>query len=243
MTDRALCITWYDLADVDRDAYVTWLHRVYLPALQASGIAWCAHYERVADRQRPTTARENRLTRTQDPGVPTGARYVLICGAAETDDLLAARQSAKVGVDADRMLAMRHGERTNIMVEAGRVEGPESRRSPAGGPTGPCIQLGNFNSASWQDEEDILRWYASWRMPAMKTLPGCIRVRRLASVAGWGKHGVLYEFTSLDERNRHFLGHEDAHPDMKALSDRMVGKLVHAPGSSTLALRLWPPIP
>jgi hypothetical protein len=43
-------------------------------------------------------------------------------------------------------------------------------------------------------------------------------------------------------RNAHFLPHEDAHPEIKAYSDLMVQKLIHAPASSTLATRLWPPL-
>ncbi len=86
----------------------------------------------------------------------------------------------------------------------------------------------------------MLAWYAPWRLPAMRTLPGCIRTRRLASVSGWAKHGVLYEFTSLAARNEHFVKHEDQRPDMKAWLDKLVRRLVHAPGSSTLATRCWP---
>jgi hypothetical protein len=67
-------------------------------------------------------------------------------------------------------------------------------------------------------------------------------VRKLVSVSGWAKHGVLYEFTSLDARNAHFPGHEKDHPDRKAWSDRLVTSLIHAPGSPNVATRLWPPV-
>ena len=77
---------------------------------------------------------------------------------------------------------------------------------------------------------------------AVRELPGVVRTRRLCSIAGWAKHGVFYEFTSLEMRNAHFLPHEDAHPEIKAYSDVMVQKLTHAPASSTLATRLWPPV-
>ena len=52
----------------------------------------------------------------------------------------------------------------------------------------------------------------------------------------------LYEFVSLVARNEHFVAHEDGHPEMKAWSDRMVQRLVHAPGSASVAVRTWPPV-
>lgn len=79
-------------------------------------------------------------------------------------------------------------------------------------------------------------------MPAMGRTPGCVRIRKLASVSGWAKHGVLYEFVSLEARNQHFIPHEDQHPEMKAWSDRVTKTLTHAPGSSSLAYRIWPAV-
>ena len=77
-------------------------------------------------------------------------------------------------------------------------------------------------------------------MPAMAKLKGCVRARKLASVAGWAKQSILYEFTSLAARNEYFTRHEDAHPDMIAWGDKMVAQLTHAPGSANLAQRIWP---
>ena len=86
----------------------------------------------------------------------------------------------------------------------------------------------------------MLAGYTRWRMPAMARTPGCVRFRTLASVSGWAKHAVMYEFVSLAARNEHFVTHEDARPDMKALSDRMVSYLTHSPGSAMVAVRTWP---
>ena len=98
-------------------------------------------------------------------------------------------------------------------------------------------------TAASRQTAQVEAWYAQWRMAKMRTTPGCTRTRKLASVSGWAKHAVLYEFTSLEARNRHFIAHEDLDPEMKAWSDRIVQKLVHAPGSSTLACRLWSAAP
>jgi len=43
--DQALRITWYDLPDDRRDAYLSWLHDVHMPRLtQRAGVLWAAHY-------------------------------------------------------------------------------------------------------------------------------------------------------------------------------------------------------
>jgi hypothetical protein len=244
--DRGLWISWYDLPDDRRDDYLSWLHASYLPGLlERPGFLWAAHYACVSKESRPATQRESSLNHTDDASLPTGSRYILLAGAAHANvfaDPVPSALHAGLPSASRKMLALRIGERVNIMAEAARVEGPEAPHYAGGMALAPCIQLGNFNCA-YQHEEEMLAWYAQWRMRAMRQTPGCIRVRRLASVAGWGKHGVLYEFTSLAARNQHFIAHEDRDPAMKAWSDRMVQRLVHAPGSSSLACRTWPAVP
>ncbi len=243
--DRALRASWYDLPAARVGDYLAWLHGHYLPALlRRDGCLWAAHYAAVEKKQRPHWPRENTLRKCSDPAVPAGRQYILIVGATDANvfgepdwrTLDAALPAA------DRaMLALREGEYINVMVETARVEGPAAKDHADGMQPPPCVQFGNFN-IDWRDEPDVLAWYANWRMPAVRALPGVVRTRRLASVAGWAKHGVFYEFTSLDMRNAHFLPHEDAHPEVKAYSDRIVQKLIHSPASSTLATRLWPPV-
>ena len=104
---------------------------------------------------------------------------------------------------------------------------------------GACIQLGSFNSIDWRDEEDMARWYAQWRLPSLKTLPGVIRVRKLVSVAGWAKHACFYEFTSLAARNEHFVHYETTRPEMEAWSKEVVRRLVHATPLPIVGERLF----
>ena len=92
----------------------------------------------------------------------------------------------------------------------------------------------------FRSEDEVLDWYANWRLPSMQKLPGCLGIRKLVSVSGWAKHGVLYEFVSLQARNEHFPTHERANPEMEAWTDRLVRTLVHAPGSPNVARRIWP---
>ena len=98
-------------------------------------------------------------------------------------------------------------------------------RSGAKGPytPAPCIQLGSFNSGSPEDEDELLAWYADYRLPAMGEMPSSIGMRKLASVSGWAKHGVMYEFTSLEDRAKNFRAHEAKDPKTAAVdrgSDR-----------------------
>ena len=235
--DSGLWITWYDLPAEGRDAYLSWLHETYIPELlKRPGYLWAAHYAAVE--------KKDVRIHTDDSSVPAGTRYLLLFGAEEADmfgDPVPSALHAELPAESRRMLAMRIGERVNIMTEAGRVEGPEARDYKGGMALAPCIQLGSYN-CPWQQEEEMLAFYARWRMPAMGRTPGCIRIRKLASVVGWAKHAILYEFVSLAARNQHFIGHEDGHPEMKAWGDRVTKTLIHAPGSSSLACRIWPAV-
>ena len=241
--DRALWISWYDLPDEGREVYLSWLHQSYMPAiLKRPGVLWGTHYASVPRGSMRTIRRDGKPDPRLDPALPTGDRYMLIFGAENTNVFGNPAPSAlhtALNEQGRKMLALRTGERVNIMAEAARVEGPEAKSYAGGMQLAPCIQLGNFNCA-WQDEEDMLAWYAQSRMPATATLPGCIRTRKLASVSGWAKHAILYEFTSLESRNQNYMKMEEGQPQAKAWADRIVPKLVHAPGSATLATRIWP---
>lgn len=243
--DRALWITWYDLPEAGKAEYLSWLHERYIPAqLGRPGFLWAAHYACVERRNMSTMRREKGLHNTRDPSVPAGEQYILFFGAVDTAAFGASTPSAihaALPPHERELLALRSGERVNIMAEAARVDGPERPGYAGGMGLGPCIQIGQFNCTP-QSEEDMLAWYAQWRMPAMTRLPGCIRTRKLASVAGWAKHAILYEFVSLAARNQHFTRHEDQRPDMIAWGDRVVAQLTHAPGSANLAQRLWPAV-
>ncbi len=242
--DRALWITWYNLPDEGREAHLSWLHGTYIPELlKRPGYLWAAHYASLEEGEIPRRTSGERFT-TNDPSVPTGDRYILVFGAEETNvfgNPVPSVLHAEMPAGSRKMLAMRIGERVNIMAEAARVEGPEAKQYKEGMTLAPWIQLGSFQCA-YQDEEDALSWYARWRMPAMSKLPGCVRTRKLASVAGWAKHAILYEFTSLAARNHFLRTHEDGDAN-REWTDKVVRSLVHAPGSANVACRLWPAVP
>lgn len=240
--DRALWITWYNLPEERRDEYLSWLHATYIPTrLKRPGYLWGAHYASLDEANLPKTGRK-KIT-TSDPSVPQGDRYILLFGAVDSNvfgNPAPSALHADLPVESRKMLAMRIGERVNIMAEAARVEGPGAKHYQEGMALTPCIQLGSFNCA-YQDEEEALSWYAQWRMPAMTTMPGCVRTRELVSVAGWAKHAILYEFESLQARN-HFLVTHEAGEEKRAWTDKVVLSLTHAPGSANVGRRIWPPV-
>ncbi len=242
--DRALWISWYDLADDGRDAYLKWAHGTYIPKLlKRPGFLWGGHFQTEgAVRQAgvPSGA-PGRLRHTDDPAVPKGTVYILIFGAEHAHAFAhptPRKLHAELPKEDQKMLAMRAGERVNIFTDENGIGGPEAGKREPGAALSPCIQLGSFNAGS-VDEDELLDWYANWRLPSMNRLPGCVGIRKLVSVSGWAKHGVLYEFVSLEARNKHFPDHEKANPEMDAWTDRLVRKLIHAPGSPSVAQRIF----
>jgi hypothetical protein len=240
--DPALWITWYDLPDAGRDAYLEWLHGIYLPRLlERPGYLWAAHYASEAQPKR--NAKRGGASRRHPPAgsVPEGFRFILMIGGehAHTFAQPTPRELHAALPENERaMLAMRAGVSSNIMIEQARVEGPEAASRASGAATSPCIQLGSFVFDG--DEEDLYAWYAQWRLPSMTAIPGCVAVRKLVSAAGWAKHAILHEFTSARDRNEHFVNHEPRlHPDKVEWSDRITGQVIHAPGSPNVAERIW----
>jgi len=232
--DRGLWVTWYDLPEAGRSDYLAWAHETYIPGLlKRPGVLWAAHYASIAD------ATAARVTHTDDSAVPTGSAYILVVGAEDSnvfgrpapDELHAA-----LSPEGKKMLAMRSGERTNIFAEGARVTGPGANGYKDGMTLAPCIQLGTYNIDS-RKEVDILAWYAQLQMPNMAVAPGCIRTRKLASVSGWAKMGILYEFASVELRGKTFGGGGGGSPHKWQSAVR---SLIHAPGSPNVARRLWP---
>ena len=240
--DRAFWITWYDLPDDGRAAYLDWLHNTYIPKVTARpGVLWAAHY--ASESNVAPLGGGKGMVSSHVSGVPDGDRYILIFGATNAHAFMhpaPGKFNASLP-DADRkMLALRRGERVNIMLEEATVLGPASGHmalTPSAG-----IQLGSFNCANYTDEEEMAEWYANDRFPSLEHVPGLIRARKLVSVAGWAKHACFYEFTSVEARNEHFVFYQKNNPQMEAESKRIVGKLVHAPKSSNLARRIWPAV-
>jgi hypothetical protein len=237
--DQALWITWYDLPEQARDAHLAWLHVTHMPRLvQGPGMLWAAHY--ASEAQQVHTAKQKQR-RYPPPGtVPAGHRYILLVGGESIHafaDPTPKQFEARLPDAERRILAQRADAMANLMIEYARIEGPEAGCREAGKAPGPCIQLGSYVFDG--DEDELLAWYTQWRLPSMTTMPGCIAVRKLASVAGWAKHAILHEFTSVAARNENFVNNEARnHPEQARWSEKVTGQVIHAPGSPNVAHRL-----
>jgi hypothetical protein len=236
--DQSLWITWYDLPADGRDEYLAWLHGSYMPRLlERPGIVSATHY--AAEHQPQQTAKKKPRRHPPAGSVPDGYHYILIVGA--TNPHVFAQPVPRdfhVALPADEraLLARRRGESVNIMVEQARIDGPDTASRDSALALSACIQLGRFVH---DDDEELLKWYAQWRMPSMSQMAGCVGVRKLVSVAGWAKHAILQEFVSLEIRNRNFVDHERKnHPDKAEWSEKVTGMVVHGPGSPTVACRI-----
>jgi hypothetical protein len=242
--DRGIWAAWYDLPESGGDEYIGWLHETYLPEmLKRPGYLWAAHFEVTGGGSRMNRVQE-KLTYTSDESAGSGTGYILLFGAASPHVFCGpslAEIEKEQTPETGGMLGRRIGVRTCIFNEEARVDGPEVASRGPGLTPGPAIQMGSFNANSLEDEFDLGAWYAQYRLPTMARMTGCVGARKLVSTAGWAKHSILYEFTSLEAREENFQGQEDIALDEKEWTGRVIRYVTHAPGSPSVGRRIWPP--
>jgi len=173
--ERALWITWYGLPAEGRDAYLTWLHGKFIrKILRRPGVLWAAHYAALP--QPLPAGGKPRLRHTDDPAVPTGNGYILIFGGKTAHafcNLVPHKLLPELPAEDRKMLALRIGERVNIVTGEDHAAGPSAKKREGKMALAPCIQLGSFNAGTATDDE-VLDWYANLRLPAMSKLTGCL---------------------------------------------------------------------
>jgi hypothetical protein len=246
--DRGIWATWYDLAEDGREDYFAWLHGTHLPALMVRpGYLWAASYE-VQDSGPPRGGVYDPETHGVGLGggrdLGTGSQFIQLVGAAEPQVFFNPSLDVIpeiVNDEAKAMIARRQGVRSAILLEEARVNGPEIRLRPVATAPGPVIQLGALRLTSLGAQFTLGAWYAQDRMMAMTRLPGAVAMRKCAVVAGWAKHAPLYEFASIEARNEIFarLG-EGQTEEHRRLEKATMSQTLHAPGSPSLAIRIWP---
>jgi hypothetical protein len=241
--DTAIKAEWYDLDDKDRDGFLAWLHGEYLPAEQAEpGHIWIGHYNRAVetDAHRPPGYPARVIT--DDPSVAKGSQYLLVTAAASTDVFFNPHRKA-LSAAAKAQLAKRKEHRVAIFAEETRVSGPDWYRQLPGTAAPPAIQFGNYATRNPADDHDLAMWYRLMRLPQVTRTRGCIGARKLVSVVGWAKHGILYEFMEMgaDEGNFEHRFRE------AGLNERWTGRhvleiVIHAPKGPHAGRRIWPPV-
>jgi len=241
--DRGMWITWYDLPMDGRDAYLSWLHGTYLPdLLKRPGYLWAAHY--ASQDLEGGTENSKRYKHVDDPKVGKGYHYMLLVAATEAGvfgDPVPSVLHASLPEQGKKMLAMRAGERANIFTEACRRDGLALGAYKEGMTGAPCVQVGSFD-CDLDYEEQMHAGYVLERLPKMCATPSCVRTRKLNSVAGWAKHGIIYEFASKEGFDRDYAPAVAKSP-LGLNGYSVVPNLVHAPNGPNSALRIWPPLP
>jgi hypothetical protein len=242
-SDRGMWITWYDLPMEGRDAYFSWLHGTYLPGLlKRPGYLWAAHY--ASQDLEGGAENATRYKHVDDPRVGKGYHYMLLIAAADASvfgDPVPSLINAALPEEGKKMLVMRRGERMNLFTEACRRDGRALVAYKDGMTSAPCIQVGSFD-CDLEYEEEMHAGYVLERMPKMCASPSCVRVRKLNSVAGWAKHGIIYEFASKEGFDRDYAP-AVANSPLGLNGRSVVPNLTHAPNGPNSALRIWPPVP
>lgn len=243
--DESIRIVWYDLDDADREAYLEWLHLRHMPELNARpGVAWTAHYavERTHDMMKRLIGYVGRPDGFD--AIPQGWQYAFMVGTTSPHLFVMPGMDDVDAADPEtvRMTGLRRGVRTVITTEQARVNGPEALTRRPGTTPAPFIQLGHFRVRTLEEEIDLSSWYANYRLPTITAMTGAVAARKMVTVAGWAKHVILYEFTSRDAHEANFMGHESLAFSDGEWTNRVVTYTQHAPGSPSIAARIWPPV-
>jgi hypothetical protein len=169
---------------------------------------------------------------------------MLLIGASDASvfgDPVPSLLHAALPEEGKKMLAMRTGERVNLFTETCRREGRALGAYQEGMMGTPCIQVGSFD-CELAFEEEMHAGYVLERLPKMCATASCVRTRKLNSVAGWAKHGIVYEFASKEGFDRDYAP-AVANSPLGLNGHSVVPNLVHAPNGPNSALRIWPPVP
>jgi hypothetical protein len=239
--DRALWISWYNLPDSGRDAYLSWAHGTYMPAMvKRPGVLYAAHFKSVVPEGVPGGGR---LSHTKDSKLGTGNDYIMIVGAEDAHAFgrrRRARSTPACRRTTRRCSPTRKGERVNIMTDEARRDGLDAKKREAKAALSPCIQLGTFQAGSadgrrgrdarmvramphaQHDAASRLRRRAQDRLRF-----GLGEARRALRVRVAGRSA-----TSTFPRTRRAALQDEA------LTDRLVRTLLHAPGSPNVAERI-----
>jgi len=239
---EAIRADWYDIDEADRPDLLDWLHGTYLPALQGTaGVAWVGHYA-IRPKTGPATPTSPTRRVETDPSVPAGGEFVLLVAASAPDPFLIAETPiARLEAEgADRLGRCRRTRRA-VFVEECRIGGPQRRISLPGTGPAPAIQLGNLDITRFEDDLELARFYRHVRFPQAARSRGCIGARKLLVTAGWGKHGVLYEFDGIDDGEELFeMRFEAATPPDAPTRRHVLEYVTHSPTGPCAGPRIWP---
>jgi hypothetical protein len=244
MNDRAVWAIWYDVDEGDRQRFFQWLHETYLPTLAASKqFAFVANYERYRGPLTASWRLDNEAyERSTTADMKSGTQFVQVIGAASPYPFIKAIEEHDAGrgpKGAGEMLKLRKGVRHEVFLEDERAHGPEGEKG-LDASLARCIQFGNYRMKSVAQDLACMSWYPDVCFPALAQAKGSIRTRKLISVAGWAKHGVIYEFDSPEGRNEAFAEVQKLRAADPSKVFSLGPQTIHAPGSAFIGTRTWP---
>lgn len=234
--DNAIWALFYDISSADEKEYLQWFHNQHIPEkLERKGYLWASHY-RIIDPGKNFQPVLNRLHYSEDETLCSGAGFIALFGGETTrtfydpsPEQLKQRQDAQTR----EMIGKRINPLSMIYCEEWRVNGPQSKTRSNPLLDAPVIQIGRFDVT--KNEMDLGAWYAQERMRAIEELPGCIGARKLLASSGRSKHAVLYEFSSLESRDSHFLSLENT-----SWTRKIHDQIIHPKDSPMVGNRIWP---
>lgn len=234
---------WFDFDSGSRDQMWEWLHHDYLPAVQATqGVGWVGHYDIVPIPDKPYIEGAPWRKETTDASVPTGWQNVILTAALSPEVFFGLNNGLDNLAETNaKKLSNRKNYRSAVFLEEQVINAPEQRASPYGMGPPPAMQLGNYNTNAPEDDEELARWYRAERFARVSVTDGMIRGRKMISMTGWPKHGVLWEFTDLPEGDSSFEHRFVAADRNENWQGRHVLEYVtHAVGSPHAGRRVWP---
>ena len=236
---------WFDLDSDTRADTWTWMHEIYLPALQAAqGVAWVGHYDIVELPDRPYIEGAPNKKVTQDPAVPKGWQNVVLTAAVSPEVFFGVNNAVDALAEEykDKTAAFKN-YRSAVFLEEQVINSPDQHACPYGMGPPPAMQLGNYNADHPDDEIELARWYRSERFKRVSVTPGMIRGRKMISMQGWPKHGVLWEFVDMPEGDSSFEHRFIAVDRNEEWTGRHVLSYVtHTYGGPHAGHRVWPAV-
>ena len=234
---------WFDLDQETKDDTLRWLHEEHLPRVQASsGVGWVGHYACVAFPAKKFIAGAPERKETTDTTVPTGHQNVVLTAALSAEVFFGKKNSldALAAAHFEGLSALQN-YRSAVFLEEQVINSPEQRAAPYGMGPPPAMQLGHYNTDTPDDDWELARWYRNERFSRVSVTPGMVRGRKLLSIAGWAKHGVLWEFTDLPDGDYSFEHRFVAADRDENWQGRHVLEYVtHCYGSPSTGRLVWP---
>ncbi|MEP5152329.1 hypothetical protein [Planktotalea sp.] len=236
-------VEWFDLDEGSKIETLDWLHNSYLPKVQASaGVGWVGHYDIVQSPTKGYIDGAPEKHETTDPNIATGWQNVILTAALSSEVFFG--QDAPLDAIAEShapQLKALQNYRTSVYLEEQVVNSPEQRTSPYGMGPPPAMQFGHYNTNTPEDDIELARWYRGERFSRVSVTPGMIRGRKLLSIAGWAKHGVLWEFADLPEGDYSFEHRfVAADRDDEWQGRHVLEYVTHCYGSPNAGRLIWP---